>query len=73
MSQSTGKIIIIIGIALVIIGVILYFFHNKLQWLGKLPGDIRIEREGFRFYFPIATMIVISIIINLIIQLIKRF
>ncbi|MDQ6757673.1 MAG: DUF2905 domain-containing protein, partial [Bacteroidota bacterium] len=45
----------------IIAGVIIYFFHDKLNWLGKLPGDIRIEKENFKFYFPITTMIILSI------------
>ncbi len=70
--MQAGKYIIIAGIVLVVIGVIVYFFHDKLQWIGRLPGDIRIERENFRFYFPITTMILASILLSLIIQLIKR-
>jgi hypothetical protein len=72
MPQTTGKYIIFIGIILVIAGIILHFGGDKLRWLGHLPGDIRIERENFRFYFPITTMILISLIITLIINFIKK-
>jgi len=72
MSVSTGKLIIIAGIGLIILGMFVYFFHDKLQWLGRLPGDIRIEKKGFRFYFPITTLIILSLIINLIILLIRK-
>ena len=54
-------------------GVIVYFFHDKLNWIGRLPGDVRIEKENFRFYFPITTMIVLSLLVTLITQIIKRF
>lgn len=55
------------------IGIIIYFFHDKLNWIGKLPGDIRIEKENFKFYFPITTMILLSLTITLLIYLLKKF
>lgn len=73
LGAETGKWIILAGILIVLIGVIVYFFHNKLGWIGRLPGDIRIERENFRFYFPFTTMLLLSIIVSLLIRLIKRF
>ena len=72
MDQQTGKYIIAAGICIVIAGILIYFFHDYFKWLGKLPGDIRIEKENFQFYFPVVTMIVISIAITLIINIIKR-
>lgn len=72
MNEETGKYIIITGIILVAAGVIIYFFHDKLYWLGRLPGDIRIERENFRFYFPITTMILLSIIFSLVLWLCRK-
>ena len=68
-----AKYLIIAGIFLVIAGLILYFFGNKFSWLGRLPGDIRIERENFHFFFPIATMIIISVILSLIVYFIRKF
>ena len=73
MNPQTGKWIIIAGIMIAVIGVLIYFFHDKFNWLGKLPGDIRIERDNFRFYFPITTMIIISSILTIIINVIKKF
>ena len=72
MNEEIGKYIIITGIILVAAGLIIYFFHDKLYWLGRLPGDIRIERENFRFYFPITTMILLSIILSLILWLLRE-
>jgi len=72
MNSDTGKYIIIAGVIIVLLGVVIYFFHDRLNWIGRLPGDIRIEKENFRFYFPITTMIVFSLVITVIIQLIKR-
>lgn len=71
--QSIGKYIILIGVVIVIIGVILHFFGNNLNWLGRLPGDIRIEKENQRIYIPITSMILISIILTLIINIIRKF
>ena len=73
MDQQTGKYIIVAGIFIVIAGVLIYFFHDYFKWIGKLPGDIRIEKENYRFYFPLVTMIVISVAITLIINIVKRF
>ena len=72
MLTQLGKILIIIGIISVVAGVMLFFLGDKLNWLGKLPGDIRIEREHVKFYFPITTMIIISVILSLILYLIKK-
>jgi len=71
--QQTGKILIVAGIILVIAGLIIYFAGNKLTWLGHLPGDIRIEKENVRFYFPVTTMILVSLILSLILYLIRKF
>lgn len=73
MNHETGKWIIVAGVLVVIAGIIIYFFHDRLNWIGRLPGDIRIERENFRFYFPITTMIIFSILLTVIIQVVKRF
>ena len=72
MNSDTGKYIIITGVLIVLLGVLIYLFHDKLSWIGRLPGDIRIEKENFKFYFPITTMIIFSLVITIIIQLIKR-
>lgn len=67
-----GKLLIGIGVVLILVGALLYFFPNALSWIGRLPGDIRIEREHGAFYFPITTMILISIILSLISYLLRR-
>jgi len=72
MDQQTGKIIITGRILIVMIGIIIYFFHDYFKWIGKLPGDIRIERENFLFYFPLATMIVFSLLITIIVNIFKK-
>lgn len=72
MSSETGKWIILSGLCVVVIGVVIYFFHDKLNWIGHLPGDIRVEKENFRFYFPVTTMILFSLVLSLLIYIIKR-
>ena len=72
MDQQTGKYILIAGLCILIVGVAIYFFHDYLKWVGRLPGDIRVERENFRFYFPITTMVILSVILSFIIALFKR-
>lgn len=72
MQSETGKYIIIAGVVIVLLGVIIYFFHDKLSWIGRLPGDIRIEKENFRFYFPITTMILLSVFVSLLIWLWRK-
>jgi len=66
-----GKMLIFIGVLLVIIGLLITFLP-KIPFLGKLPGDIRIERKNFTFYFPLATSIIISIILTIIFSLFGR-
>jgi hypothetical protein len=67
-----GRILIIIGIVLVMAGLVIHFF-DKIPFLGKLPGDISIERENFKVYFPIATSILLSILLSLILYFISKF
>jgi membrane protein implicated in regulation of membrane protease activity len=71
MPKSIGNWLIIGGIVLVITGVLAN--SGWLSWFGRLPGDIRIERENVRFYFPIASMIIISVVLSLIFYLLGRF
>ena len=72
MDQNTGKYILIFGAFIVLVGAVVYFFGDKLHWIGRLPGDIRIERENARFYFPITTMILFSLILTLLINFIRK-
>lgn len=72
MSAETGKYIIAGGILVIIAGIVVYFFHDRLHWIGHLPGDVRIEKENFRFYFPLTTMILFSIILSLLLWLLRK-
>ncbi len=68
---EVGKFLVIIGIAIVVLGFILWTGIGA-GFLGKLPGDIRIERGNSVFYFPIVTCIVISIVLSLIFSFFRR-
>ncbi|MEW6088225.1 MAG: DUF2905 domain-containing protein [bacterium] len=69
--SSTGRVLIIIGFFIIIIGVFI-LFSDKIPYLGMLPGDIYIEKKNFRFYFPLATSVIISIILSIIIRLFSK-
>jgi hypothetical protein len=66
-----GKILVVFGIVMVIVGGIL-LLAGKVPWIGRLPGDISIERGNFRFYFPLATSILLSIILTLLLSFFYR-
>lgn len=69
--QELGKALIICGIILIGAGLALTFF-NKVPFIGKLPGDILIQKRNFTFYFPLATSILISLALSLIFWLWSR-
>ena len=64
--------IIITGIILIVIGIILHFAPWLLKWFGRLPGDIRIETDIYKIFIPIVSMVLISIILTVIINILKR-
>ena len=67
-----GKWIMELGLGLFVIGGIL-FLGAKFAFLGKLPGDIRIEREHFSFYFPLASGLLVSAVLSILFRIISRF
>lgn len=75
MSNFFAKQLIVIGIIIVGIGMIFLFKDNIpfIKHLGKLPGDITIKKENFSFYFPVATSILISIVLTIILLIIRKF
>ena len=70
--EGIGKILIIAGCIIVGLG-LLFVFADRIPFLGKLPGDIIIKKEGFSFYFPVVTFLLISLVLTIIINLIFRF
>jgi hypothetical protein len=66
-----GRTLIVIGVVIVLIGVLLTF-APKIPFLGKLPGDIYVKRDNFVFYFPLATSIIVSVILSFVFYIIYR-
>ena len=69
--HGLGKLLILFGCMLALIGALILFV-GKLPWLGRLPGDILIQRKNFSFYFPLGTSLLISLVFSAIIWLLSR-
>ena len=70
-----GKILLLFGLLMVLLGLLLLagtHFSGKVPWLGRLPGDIHIERGNWTFYFPLVTCLVVSIVLTLLFSLFGR-
>jgi hypothetical protein len=70
-----GKILLGLGLVMIVLGGILLLAGNpagKVPWLGRLPGDISIERGSWRFYFPLGTSILLSVVLSLLLWLFSR-
>ncbi|WP_136514692.1 DUF2905 domain-containing protein [Geomonas edaphica] len=68
---SFGKSLIILGLIIAAIGAI-FTLAGKIPWLGRLPGDIYVKKENFTFYFPLATSIIISLLLSLILWFFRK-
>lgn len=69
--QALGKVILTVGVVFVVLGVLLVL-SPKIPYLGKLPGDIHVERRGVHVYFPVTTCIILSLVIMLLVRLFRR-
>jgi hypothetical protein len=69
--REIGKFLVVIGAVIVLVGLV-FWGGLAPKWLGRLPGDIRIERGNSAFYFPIVTCIIISIALSLLLSLFRR-
>jgi len=70
-SHAAGTILICAGVILVGIGLLVW--TGAFRWFGSLPGDIKIERESFRFYFPVVSLILLSIVVSFALRLLRRW
>ena len=70
-SSAVGSLLITLGIGLVVVGLLVSV--GGFGWFGRLPGDIRIERDTVRVYIPFGSMILVSVLLNLLFYLIRRF
>jgi hypothetical protein len=68
---SLGKGLILIGLLITAVGV-LFLFSEKIGWIGRLPGDITIRRGNFTVHFPLATCLIISVLLSLLIWLFRK-
>jgi hypothetical protein len=73
--ENAGRLLVIAGLGLAMVGAVLWFAGGKgwLSWLGRLPGDIRIEGERGGFYFPVVTCLVVSVVLSGLLALIRKF
>ena len=68
-----AKFLITTGLLIIFLGIFIHFFGDKMHWIGNMFGDIKIIKSNYRFYFPITSMVIISIILTLIINFFIRF
>jgi hypothetical protein len=68
---SVGPVLVLLGVAIIVIGLLVW--GGAFGWFGHLPGDIRIERDNVRVYVPIVSMLVVSIVLTVLLNLISRF
>lgn len=68
--SSAGPLLVVAGIVLVLVGLLVW--SGGLSWFGRLPGDIRIERDSVRIYFPIVSMILVSVVLSLVLYVVRR-
>jgi hypothetical protein len=66
-----GRMLVILGVLLVIVG-LGFMFADKIPYIGRLPGDIYVKREKFSFYFPLATSIILSIILTILFSIFRK-
>ncbi len=66
-----AKTLILIGIVIISLGIILYFFPNAFKWFGNLPGDFKSKGENASFYFPLTSMIIVSILFNIVLRMFR--
>lgn len=71
--QPIGKYIVIAGAILVVVGLLVWFAGDKLNWFGNLPGDIKVEKKNVRIYAPITTMLLLSVLLSLLLWVIRKF
>ena len=69
--MSPATILIAIGVGLILTGLLIW--SGSLSWFGRLPGDIRIERETVRVHVPVVSMLVVSVVVSLLLYLVRRF
>lgn len=70
--RDLGRLLVVAGALLAAVGLLLWA-GPSMPWLGRLPGDVRIERPGFRFYFPLTTCVLLSVVVSAVLWLLGRW
>ena len=70
MSSGSGPVLVGLGIALVLVGLLVW--SGALSWFGRLPGDVRIERDSVHIYVPLVSMLLVSLGLSLVLYLLRR-
>ena len=70
MTSSSGPVLVAIGVGFVVLGLLAW--SGALGWFGRLPGDIRIERDSLRVYIPLASMLIVSVALSALLYVIRR-
>jgi len=71
--KTIGILLIMVALIIALVGAVIYFAGASFSWFGNLPGDLKVERKNFTFYFPLATMLVLSVVLSIIIKLMLYF
>ena len=69
--SDLARMIMLLGLLLFVLGAAMALI-GKIPWIGRLPGDIAIERENFKFYFPLGTCLVLSAVLSVLVWLLRR-
>lgn len=71
--QPLGKILVLVGVLIVVAGLVIWLAGDKLNWFGNLPGDIRIANKNVRFYAPLTSMLLISVLLSVLLWVFRKF
>jgi uncharacterized membrane protein len=70
MGRNVGPLLVAVGLLVVVVGIVAW--SGGLSWFGRLPGDIRIERDGVRIYIPLMSMLVVSVVVSILLFIFRR-
>ena len=71
--NNLGKYLVVAGALIMVLGIVIWLFGNKLHWFGNLPGDVKIDGKDFKVFAPLTSMLLISIFLSLLIWAVNKF